>query len=160
MKTLKLRKTEVSDIDLFFIHQLDIDFPCKSNFIPTNILHKKSYHDIWMDALKNENVNAQTIICHDLIIGYIIKYPLNNKYYISFLVGKKYRKKGIGTRSVRKFLLLETERPLYIDIDTKNEAAIKIINKSGFKKLNAKEMLPKKLKKKSYEETYILMHSM
>lgn len=157
MKTLKLRKTERSDIDLFYIHQFDTETPYASGFITDDLHSKEGYHNFWQQNLKNPDVNAQTILCHDLIVGYIIKYLKNDYFNIGFLIGKKYRKKGIGTTSMRKFLILEEDRPLYISLAPENEAAISIVKKCGFKKVYKNEMTLKSFKK-SYEEVYVLTY--
>lgn len=93
---------------------------------------KATFLDRWNDMLADETVLARTIVWKGDVAGYVVRAIQRDKPTISSWLGRAYWGKGIATDSVRDFLDLVKERPVYARVAYDNLAALQVLRKLGF----------------------------
>ncbi len=73
---IKLRPTEISDLDFLFQFQLDKEGGYLAAFMPKDPTDKSTYLDKHTKLLNDPTVNNQTIILDNIIVGSIAKFVM------------------------------------------------------------------------------------
>lgn len=87
---------------------------------------------------------------------YIISHVLDELEIFTIAVDKEYRKKGIGSKLLEHMIKSAKEkkiRQIRLEVSTKNEAAINLYEKFGFKKMGVR----KNYYQKTGEDAYNMM---
>lgn len=129
----KLRKTEENDIEVFFEHQADDEAAFMAAFTSKDPKDKEAYVTKWKRLLHEPSVHMQTIMLGDKIVGTVVKFEMEGDAEITYALGKEYWGKGIASKALQEFLLLEKKRPIYGHAATDNLGSIKVLEKCGFK---------------------------
>lgn len=132
---LYLRKSVESDLEVFFIYQLDEEANYMAAFTPADPADKNAYIERWRKLLKDNTINMQTIICNDKIVGSIGKYEMEGDAEITYWIGKEVWGKGIATAALKAFLSIEKIRPIYGRAASDNYASRAVLEKCGFEKI-------------------------
>ena len=127
-----LRTTVASDLEVFFLNQLDEESNQMAAFISADPSDKKAYIDKWTKLLNDETIHIKTIIYNDEIAGTVAKYEMDGKAEITYWIGKRYWGRGIASKAVEAFLRLEKKRPIYGRVAFDNIKSLRVLEKSGF----------------------------
>jgi [ribosomal protein S5]-alanine N-acetyltransferase len=128
-----LRKTEESDIEVFFDHQADEEAVFMAAFTSKNPKDKEAYVTKWKRLLHDSTVHMRTIILGGKIAGTVVKFEMEGDAEITYALGKEYWGKGIASKALQEFLLLEKRRPIYGRAAADNHGSVKVLEKCGFK---------------------------
>jgi len=131
---LRLRKTVEADLEIFFVNQTDPEANFMAAFTPKNPRDKAAYMKRWTRLLQNDDINMQTILLGDEVVGCVVKFTMNGVAEITYAISKAHWGKGIATRAVQAFLEQETTRPLFGRVACDNVASRKVMERSRFKK--------------------------
>lgn len=134
---LKLRPTEVSDLDTLFQFQLDKEGGYLAAFMPKDPTNKSAYFDKYTKLLNDPSVNNQTILFNNQIVGSIAKFVIEGDTEITYWIDRKFWSQGIATNSLNKFLKIEKTRPIYARVAFDNFGSQKVLEKSGFVKIGS-----------------------
>lgn len=134
---IKLRRTEVSDLDYLFQFQLDKEASYMAAFMPKDAADKSAYLNKYIKLLNNPTVNNQTIIVDGIIIGSIAKFVMEGDAEITYWIDRNFWGKGVATKALQEFLAIETTRPIFGRVAFDNISSQKVLEKCGFVKIGA-----------------------
>lgn len=132
---IKLRPTEISDLATLFQFQLDKEGGYLAAFMPKDPTDKSAYIDKHTKLLDNPTVNNQTIFLDNLIVGSIAKFIIEGDTEITYWIDRKFWGQGIATQALKKFLAIETTRPIFGRVAFDNFGSQKVLEKCGFDKI-------------------------
>ncbi len=132
-----IRATVVSDLEVFFLNQLDEESNQMAAFTSADPTDKKSYIDKWTRLLSDETIHMKTIIYNDEVAGTVAKYEMDGKAEITYWIGKRYWGRGIASKAVDAFLRLEKKRPIYGRVAFDNVKSLRVLEKAGFVKIGS-----------------------
>ena len=132
---IKLRATQISDLEFLFQFQLDDESCYLAAFMPIDWTNKAAYIDKYTKLLNDQTVNNQTILLDNIIVGSIAKFVIEGETEITYWLDKKYWGKGIATKALMEFLAIETYRPIFGRIAFDNYGSQKVLENCGFVKI-------------------------
>ena len=136
-RDIKLRPTEISDLDILFQFQLDKEGAYLAAFMPKDPADKAAYIAKHTKLLRDPTVNNQTILIDNIIVGSIATFVMEGDTEITYWMDRKFWGQGIATKAVKTFLTLETRRPVFGRVAFDNFASQKVLEKSGFVKIGS-----------------------
>ena len=132
---IELRPTEISDLEKFFVFQLDNDACYLAAFTPKNPTDKEAYLQKYTQLLQNPTVHMKTVFIDGIIAGSISKFEMEGDAEITYWFDKRFWGKGVASKVLEKFLTLEKARPLYGRVAFDNFGSQKVLERSGFVKV-------------------------
>ena len=132
---IKLRPTEISDLDFLFQFQLDKEGGYLAAFMPKDPTDKFAYIEKYTKLLDDSTVNNQTIILDNIIVGSIAKFVIEGDTEITYWIDRKFWGQGIATKTLKEFLAIETNRPIFGRVAFDNFGSQKVLEKCGFVKV-------------------------
>ncbi len=130
-----LRQTENNDLENFFIFQLDEEAIYLAAFTPKDPADKSAYIIKYTKLLNDPTVNMRTIIVDKVIAGSISKFEMEGEAEITYWVDKKFWGKGVATKALEDFLIIENTRPIFGRVAFDNLGSQKVLEKCGFVKI-------------------------
>jgi len=134
---IKLRPTVISDLDTLFQFQLDKEGGYLAAFMPIDPTDKTAYVNKFIKLLDDPTVNNQTIILDNTIVGSIAKFVMQGDTEITYWIDRKFWGKGIATRALAEFLIIENTRPIFGRVAFDNFGSQKVLKKCGFDKIGS-----------------------
>lgn len=129
-----LRPTIVSDLDILFEFQLDPEGGYLAAFMPANHTDKAAYIAKHSKFLENPDINNQTILADNKIVGSIAKFMMEGSAEITYWIDRDYRGRGIASEALKKFLAIEPARPIFGRVAFDNTGSQKVLEKNGFER--------------------------
>src|SRR6185295_2926961 len=99
-----LRKTEITDLEFFFIFQLDNEANYLAAFTSKDPTDKSAYLQKYTKFLNDPTINMQTIIVENIIAGSIAKFEIEGQAELTYWIDKKFWGKGVATKALKEFL--------------------------------------------------------
>ncbi|MCJ0742946.1 GNAT family N-acetyltransferase [Pedobacter montanisoli] len=134
---LKLRRTTIADLDTLFQFQLDKEAGFLAAFMPKDPTDKTAYLTKYTKLLSEPTVNNQTIVLDNTIVGSIAKFVMEGDTEITYWLDRKFWGQGIATLALKKFLDLESTRPIFGRVAFDNFGSQKVLEKCGFVKIGS-----------------------
>jgi len=134
---IKLRRTEVADLENFFQFQLDKEACYLAAFMPKDSSDKAAWLTRHEKLLSNPTVNNQTILVDGVIAGSVAKFEIKGEAEITYWLDKKYWGQGIATKALTEFLSIEATRPIFARVAFDNFGSQKVLEKCGFLKIGS-----------------------
>jgi len=134
---IKLRRTEVSDLDNLFQFQLDMEASYLAAFTPKDPTDKSSYLTKYSKLLSDPTVNNQTILANNIVVGSVAKFMMEGNAEITYWLDKSFWGKGVATKALKYFLNLETTRPIFGRVAFDNYGSQKVLENCGFIKIGS-----------------------
>lgn len=131
---LELRKSKEEDLPIFFDHQADEEAIFMAAFTSKDPFDKEAYLIKWKKLLNAAEINSQTILIGEKVVGCVVKYIMEEQAEITYALDKAYWGKGITSEAVSMFLKLEKTRPVNAHVSFDNVASQKVLEKNGFLK--------------------------
>lgn len=132
---IKLRKTEIADLELLFTFQLDKEANYLAAFTSKDPANKTAYIQKYSNFLTDPTINNCTILVNDVIAGSIAKFVMKGDAEITYWIDKKFWGKGVATMALKHFLTIETTRPIFARTAFDNLGSQKVLEKCGFIKV-------------------------
>lgn len=132
---IKLRPTEIADLDFLFQFQLDKEGGYLAAFMPKDPTDKATYIAKHTKLLSDPTVNNQTVIIDNIIVGSIAKFVMEGDTEITYWIDREFWGQGIATKVLNKFLVIETTRPIFGRVAFDNFGSQKVLEKCGFIKV-------------------------
>jgi RimJ/RimL family protein N-acetyltransferase len=125
-----LRDVSDEDLPIFFEHQRDPDALRMAAF---SSRERDAFLTHWRTkVLRPENV-ARTILVDGVVAGYVSSWDQDARRLVGYWVGREHWGKGIATRALAEFLVLEPTRPLHAWVALHNVGSIRVLEKCGFR---------------------------
>lgn len=134
---IKLRATEVSDLNVLFQFQQDKASGYLAAFMPKDPTDKPAFLNKYIKLLDDPTVNNQTIIFDNTIVGSIAKFVLEGDTEITYWIDRNYWGRGIATKALEMFLSIETARPILGRVAFDNFGSQRVLEKCGFVKIGS-----------------------
>lgn len=132
---IKLRPTEIADLDFLFQFQLDKEGGYLAAFMPKDSTDKAAYIAKHVKLLSDPTVNNQTVIIDNVIVGSIAKFVMEGDTEITYWIDRFFWGQGIATKALKEFLVIETTRPIFGRVAFDNFGSQKVLEKCGFIKV-------------------------
>lgn len=136
---IRLRRTEVTDLDTLFQFQLDKEGGYLAAFMPKDPTDKTAYLAKHTKLLSDPTVNNQTIIIDNVIVGSVAKFVMEGDSEITYWLDRKFWGQGIATKALKNFLDIETTRPIFGRVAFDNFGSQKVLEKCGFVKIGSEK---------------------
>lgn len=133
--SIQLRPTIVADLKTHFDIQQDETAQYMSAFTAAATNDETAYITAWTKRLQNPSIHCQTILLESEIVGSVAKYEMEGDAEITYAIKKEFWGKGIATKAVQQFLLVEIARPMFARVAFDNFGSQKVLEKSGFLKI-------------------------
>src|SRR4030095_3766514 len=130
-----LRKTEITDLEFFFIFQLDHEANYLAAFTSKDPTDKTAYLQKYTKLLNDPTINNQTIIVDNIIAGSVAKFELEGQAEVTYWIDKQFWGKGLATKALKEFLKNEKTRPIFGRVAFDNFGSQKALEKCGFVKI-------------------------
>ena len=128
-----LRNVTDEDLPIFFEHQRD---PEGLRMAAFSSRERDAFMTHWRtNVLRPENV-TRAIVMGRVVVGYIGSWDQDSKRLIAYWIGREHWGKGIATRALSEFLVVEPARPLHAWVAVHNLASIRVLEKCGFRKMS------------------------
>lgn len=134
-QNIVLRKTEVTDLELFFVFQLDKEASYLAAFTPKDPTDRTAYLEKYTKLVNDPTINMCTITVDDVIAGSISKFEMNGKAEITYWIDKEFWGRGVATQALTSFLTIEHSRPIFGRVAFDNFGSQKVLEKCGFIKI-------------------------
>lgn len=132
---IKLRPTKIADLDILFQFQLNKEGGYLAAFMPKDPTDKAAYIAKHTKLLSDPTVNNQTVTIDNIIVGSIAKFVMDGDTEITYWIDRKFWGQGIATKVLKKFLVIETTRPVFGRVAYDNFGSQKVLEKCGFIKV-------------------------
>jgi ribosomal-protein-alanine N-acetyltransferase len=130
-----LRKTEIPDLEFFFVFQLDQEAIYLAAFTSKDPTDKTAYLEKYTKILSDPDKNTQTIMVENTIAGSISKFEIEGEAEITYWIDKKFWGRGVATKALSEFLKIEKMRPIFGRAAFDNIGSQKVLEKCGFVKI-------------------------
>jgi RimJ/RimL family protein N-acetyltransferase len=125
-----LRNVTDEDLPIFFEHQRDAAALRMAAF---SSRERDAFLTHWRTkVLRPENL-TRTIVVGGLVAGYVGSWEQDGKRLVAYWIGREHWGKGIATRALSEFLVLEPIRPLHAWVAVHNVGSIRVLEKCGFR---------------------------
>lgn len=132
---IKLKPTEIEDLDILFEFQLDKEGGYLAAFMPKGHTDKAAYINKYTKLLADPTVNNQTILLDNVIVGSIAKFVMQGDTEITYWIDRNFWGQGIATKALKELLKMETSRPIVGRVAFDNFGSHKVLEKCGFVKI-------------------------
>lgn len=136
---VSLRPVEVSDLEIFFAHQLDPEATRLAAFPSRD---REAFMVHWATNILGNPANAcRTILCDDRVVGNIGAWndAGTRERMLGYWLGREFWGRGIASAAVAQFLQVESKRPLTARVAKHNLGSRRVLEKSGFARAGADE---------------------
>jgi len=133
-QTITLRQTEISDLEHFFLFQLDEEARRLAAFTNKDSTDRTAYIERYTTYLSDPEKNLQTILVGDVIAGSVSKFEMGGEAQITYWIDKSFWGKGVATTALKRFLEIETMRPIFAGAAFDNFGSQRVLEKCGFVK--------------------------
>jgi len=125
-----LRNVTDEDLPIFFEHQRD---PEALRMAAFSSRERDAFLTHWRtNVLRPENV-ARSIVVGGLVAGDISSWEQDGKRLVAYWIGREHWGRGLATRALSEFLVLEPIRPLHAWVAVQNVGSIRVLEKCGFR---------------------------
>ena len=132
---IKLRPTEIADLDILFQFQTDKEGGYLAAFMSKDPTDKSAYITKYTKLLADPTINNQTILLDNTIVGSVAKFVMEGDPEITYWIDRKYWGQGIATKALSQLLAIETTRPIFGRVAFDNFGSQKVLEKCGFIKI-------------------------
>lgn len=132
---IKLRPTEIADLDILFQFQTDKEGGYLAAFMSKDPTDKSAYITKYTKLLADPTINNQTILLDNTIVGSVAKFVMEGDPEITYWIDRKYWGQGIATKALSQLLAIETTRPIFGRVAFDNFGSQKVLEKCGFVKI-------------------------
>ena len=132
---IKLRPTEIADLDILFQFQTDKEGGYLAAFMSKDPTDKSAYITKYTKLLADPTINNQTILMDNKIVGSVAKFVMEGDPEITYWIDRKYWGQGIATKALSQLLSIETTRPIFGRVAFDNFGSQKVLEKCGFIKI-------------------------
>ncbi|HEY0944363.1 MAG TPA: GNAT family N-acetyltransferase [Opitutaceae bacterium] len=126
---VSLREVRVSDLSIFFQHQLDPEATRMAAFPSRD---HEAFMAHWAKIMANPACATRTILFGGSVAGNIGAWTDGADRLVGYWVGREFWGRGIATAALSQFLHYEAARPLTARVVKHNVGSIRVLQKAGF----------------------------
>jgi RimJ/RimL family protein N-acetyltransferase len=130
---MKLREVADSDLDAFFDHQADRQAYEVAD-VPTRARPAFDVH--WARIRGDRHVVIRAIEVDGEVAGHVLSWKRDDGVrLVGYWLGREFWGRGIASEALAAFLEVVRERPLQATVAHGNPASMRVLEKSGFRRL-------------------------
>jgi len=130
--SVSLEKTVRADLESLFQIQQDEAGIHLAAFTPKDGGDREAYFQKFEKILNDPTIRMRSAWMNGSIIGSIARFYIGEEAEITYWIDRKHWGKGIATEVLKKFLEMETVRPLRGRVAFDNFGSQKVLQKNGF----------------------------
>jgi len=131
-----LREVADTDLPAFFRHQADPEAAAMAAF-PSREAEAFKAH--WEKIRRDPTVVVRSVLYNGELAGNIGSFELEGRRTVGYWLGRDFWGKGVATRALEDFLRVEHARPLSALVAQHNLASIRVLEKCGFVRVEARK---------------------
>ena len=132
---IKLRITQLTDLEQFFLFQLDEEAGYLAAFMPKDHTNKEAFINKYTRLLNDPTITMRTILVDGDIAGSVSKFVMEGDAEITYWIDKKFWGQGIASHALTDFLKIESTRPILGRVAFDNVGSQRVLEKCGFVKI-------------------------
>jgi len=134
---ITLRPIESADLDAFFVHQQHKPAQHMAAFIHEEPSNRAHFDAHWAKLMSRDSILKRSIEHEGTLVGHIMSFDMLDEQdqpvrEITYWIDHRCWGKGIASEGLRRFLDVESARPLYGRAAKDNIASIRSMEKCGF----------------------------
>lgn len=137
MPAILLRPTIPTDLEHFFLFQIDQEACHLAAFMAKDHADRDAYMKKWGRLLQDETISIRTILVDGMIAGSVSKYVMEGDAEITYWIDKAYWGRGVASTALKEFLAIEKTRPIFGRVAFDNTGSQRVLEKCGFIKVGA-----------------------
>jgi aminoglycoside 6'-N-acetyltransferase len=126
---VELRDVHPDDLPVLFEHQRDPEAIRMAAF-PSREWSTFLAH--WTRILADDSVTKRAIVADGVVAGNIVSWTEDGARLVGYWLGREHWGRGIASEALRRFVAVETTRPLVAHAARHNAASIRVLRKAGF----------------------------
>ena len=127
---ISLRLVIPDDLPIFFEQQLD---PVATQMAAFPSRAREAFMAHWAKIMQDENVLLRTVLLDGQVAGSLVSFVIAGQREVGYWYGRDFWGRGLATRALSAFLLVETRRPLHAYTAKHNTASQRVLEKCAFK---------------------------
>jgi RimJ/RimL family protein N-acetyltransferase len=134
---IKLRTTQLTDLEHFFQFQLDEEAGYLAAFMPKDHTNKDAFINKYTRLLADPAITMLTILVDGNIAGSVSKFVMEGDAEITYWIDKKFWGQGVASHALTELLKIEATRPIFGRVAYDNIGSQRVLEKCGFIKVGA-----------------------
>ena len=130
-----LRHVRAADLPVFYEQQRD---PVAVELAAFPAREREAFEAHWQKIMAHSENWSRTIECAGAVCGNVVAFRREGVWEIGYWLGREHWGKGLATRAVAEFLTVFHERPLYATVVVTNQPSVRVLEKSGFRRVEAR----------------------
>jgi RimJ/RimL family protein N-acetyltransferase len=126
---VRLREVEEADLPTLYEHQLDEEATRMAAFPSRD---REAFMAHWARILRDDSGTKRTVLVGDRVVGNVVSWDQDGERLVGYWIGREHWGRGIATRALAAFLLVDTTRPMRAHVARHNRASIRVLEKCGF----------------------------
>ena len=133
LESITIRKVEPSDLETFYVHQLDPEAIRMAAFVGKGPRDKAAFETHWNKILNSSRITQRTVVAEGQVAGYIGCFPNGEDMEVTYWLGREFWGRGLATQALNRMLHLVVDRPIFARAAADNIGSIRVLQKCGFK---------------------------
>ena len=134
--TVRLRRVEDGDLEVFFEHQAD---PQAVEMAAFPARDKDTFEAHWAKVRGDDTLVVRTIVADGVVAGNIGSWPQDGQQLLGYWIGREWWGRGVATRALALLVAEVSVRPLHAHVVRHNVGSIRVLEKCGFRRDRAQE---------------------
>ncbi|MBL8957295.1 MAG: GNAT family N-acetyltransferase [Myxococcaceae bacterium] len=127
---MELRAITDADLPTFYEHQADPAVSAMAGFKPRS---HDAFFVHWRTKVLADPANTRfAVVADGVLAGNVVAFDREGKRLVGYWYGRAHWGRGIASEALRRFLTLETQRPLCAWVIPSNRASMRVLEKHGF----------------------------
>jgi ribosomal-protein-alanine N-acetyltransferase len=135
MPDIQLRNTIHTDLEHFFLFQIDEEACHLAAFMPKDHDNREVFMKKYDKLLNDESITMRTILVDGVIAGSVSKFVMEGDAEITYWIDKPYWGQGVASTALKQFLTIENTRPIFGHTAFDNIGSQRVLEKCGFIKI-------------------------
>lgn len=129
---LRVRPSEVADLDFFFALQQDPEAVWMAAFTSENLSDRDVFDARWRRVLADPAVTVLTVSVEGQPVGQVLHFAAEGRREVSYWIAREHWGRGYATQALRLLLDELTERPAYARAAQDNAGSLAVLRRNGF----------------------------
>jgi RimJ/RimL family protein N-acetyltransferase len=129
---IELRPVLEADIETFYEFQADPEAAAMAVFGSRD---RESHAANWHKIISDPKAVARTVLLDGKIAGNVLSWSHDGQPHVGYWIGREFWGRGAGTQALRLFVAEIETRPLYALVVVTNRGSQRVLEKSGFQRI-------------------------
>jgi RimJ/RimL family protein N-acetyltransferase len=136
---VSLRAVRDEDLEAFFEHQAD---PRATEMAAFPARDREQFAEHWARLRDDDSLVVRTIVADGVVAGNIGSWPVDGQQFLGYWVGREWWGRGVASQALALLIQELVVRPLNAHVAVTNLGSIRVLEKCGFRRIDADEATP------------------